>query len=64
MILPYLPSVVSALNPDNSVSVERILKNAYNMILNMPVSEDDGKEDIVAIVLDDLEYLISKINRS
>jgi hypothetical protein len=63
MIAKKIPAVLFQENK-NSLSLERVLKIAIELINELPTSASDAKEDKVIICLEDLEIILKNLDRS
>ena len=63
--MKWIPDVLSAANPANSISVERALKQARELIgLIQPMGDNDfdqSLEDKIQATLDDLDFMLSRM---
>lgn len=61
----HIPSVLNARGRNSAISTERALKQALELIEGLHVDPDDcALEDRVNATIDDLEFMLSCIDRS
>lgn len=61
-IAAKLPAVLQQPN-GNSLSVERILRQAVALIEQLPITDNAAKEDSILVCIEDLTILINNITR-
>lgn len=67
MKLPFLPTVLIAPRSGQSVSTERVLKQAYLLLTQMLLESENlsaDAQDSICITLDDLELMLEGVKRS